>query len=680
MLFYRNIYRKYMLNITGFFLKDKRDRDTDTCKHDGKVYRASEKKLYIPLNISIYAITKSIHKYKGISYMTKTDLQLFLDKIQKHLTPDMFIYDKTDKGVLNTKMFMFKNCTLYLNVGDCISTDSQSEIHEYHSWFPLLSIVPNVNKIHELSQHLSNVCTFKNFEIEYSSIVKNIKAELNDKIVTEYRDDGYITQWPKSDDLGDFEAFNKVIYECVCSYINHLDIRSVYNEFKSMHKAFFSFITLLSNYYLNIPFHCLPQRLKIVSNNRVTLKKDNIFYTINFKEGLDSHEVKVEILDYETFNYHTGYMNINDDIHKQYELIDKFFADHNPYAFTETFEAQKDARNNLENAINSYVKEKYDIYFNVSVEIPNDHKIYGGESNEFDILVVSDHLTHMRQAIADDIDEYAEQTLDNIPCKVKTMSFKEYQIYKLKNGIHKWRVIPKCLYDNDDYKFIENSDLPYDIYRPEDKSKAILYRNNILCLNLGYLNYDGPQTDPQYINRKLLPLAYIDTNSLFNYMTPICSNIENTIDAKDVYTRYTYTQHNKLVLDKINAIDVDMLYSTISKAVPKLIFFVNYVFHRLITEHLECGDFKISLIDSKNIELSYRFITKDVKQSFCLKHEAAVIEISTTLTGHDAYHDLLTIESFTDYDRCYNNMMDIFNNLLKDTKKITSLIFSPDDN
>ena len=672
------------MNITGFFLKDKRDRDTDNFKHDEKVYRSSEKKLHIPLNISIYANTKPIYKSKGISYMTKTDVQLFLDKIQKRLTPDMFIYDKTDKGVLNTKMFMFKNCTLYLNVGDCISTDSQSEMHEQHSWFPyswfpLLSIIPNVNKIHELRQHLSNVRTFKNFEIEYSSIVKNIKAELNDKIITEDRDDGYITQWSKSDDLEDFEAFNKVVYECVCSYINHLDIRSVYNEFKSMHKAFFSFITLLSNYYLDI-MNLLPQRLKIVSNNRVTLKKDNIFYTINFKEGLDSHDIKVEILDYETFNYHIGYMNIDDDIHKQYEIVDKFFTDYNPYAFTATFEAQKDARNNLENAVNSYVKEKYDIYFNVSVEIPNDHKIYGGKSNGFDILVVSDHLTYIRRAAGNDIFKYAEQTLGNIPFKVKTMSFKEYQIYKLKNGIHKWRVIPKRLYDDDDYKFIENSDLPYDIYRPEDKSKAILYRNNILCLNLGYLNYDGPQTDPQYINRKLLPLAYIDTNSLFNYMTPICSNIENTIDTKDLHARYTYTQHNELLLDKINAIDVDMLYSIISKTVPKLIFFVNYVFHRLITEHHECSDFKISLINSENIELSYRFITKGVKQSFCLKHEAAVIEISTTLTGHDAYHDLLTIESFTDYNRCYNNMMNIFNNLLKDTKKITSLIFSPDNN
>lgn len=669
------------MNITGFFLKDKRDRDTDNCKHGGKVYRASEKKLHIPLNISIYAITKSIHKYKGISYMTKTDVQLFLDKIQKHLTPDMFIYDKTDKGVLNTKMFMFKNCTLYLNVGDYISTDSQYEIHEQHSWFPLLVIVPNVNKIHVVHQYLSNVWTFKNFEIEYSSIVKNIKAELNDKIVTEYRDDGYITQWSKSDDLSDFETFNKVIYECVCSYINHLDIRSVYSEFKSMHKAFFSFITLLSNYYLESPFYIPPHRLKIVSNDRVTLKKGNIFYTINFKEGSDYHDVTVEILDYRTFNYHTGYMNISDDIYKQNELIKKFFSDYNPDTFSEMFKEQKstteytnfqmtqDAKNNLENAINSYVKEKYDIYFNISVEIPNDHKIYGGKSNEFDILVVSDHLTYIRRAVGNDIFKYVEKTIDNIPCKVKTMSFKEYQIYKLKNGIHKWRVIPKCLYDDDDYKFIENSDLPYDIYRPEDKSKAILYRNNILCLNLGYLNYDGPQTDTQYINRKLLPLAYIDTNSLFNYMTPICSNIENTIDNKDFHARYTYTQHNELLLDKINAIDVDMLYSIISKTIPKLIFFVNYVFHRLSTEHLECGDFKISLIDSKNIELSYRFITKDVKQSFCLKHEAAVIEISTTLTGHDAYHDLLTIESFTDYNRCYNNMMNIFNNLLKDTKK-----------
>ena len=287
-------------------------------------------------------------------------------------------------------------------------------------------------------------------------------------------------------------------------------------------------------------------------------------------------------------------------------------------------------RSQIEKKLQTYVKEKYGVYYNIVVHLSSG--IYQKFSKDLIIFILYDEeLFNIKTIISHSVKPLCRTLLSDIGYDIRyairNLSFFNYYKLEFQNKIFKNIPIPDEFFDINDLCIDndDNSQLMCD-YKSTD---TFLLRNDLLCLNVGYMKYMYKYRPlEEFSNRKLFPLLHINL-SKFSDIQPIYCNLKQftpSDSSDDHVLEYIDTQSNY-----INKIDVSELYNTLKRINPQMLFFFNYLFHEIYNIEPDICKFEIKTFGDKEISFSCKNHSKWKNVNISLSFDKNSTEITANV-------------------------------------------------
>lgn len=310
-------------------------------------------------------------------------------------------------------------------------------------------------------------------------------------------------------------------------------------------------------------------------------------------------------------------------------------------------------RSSLEFKLQDYVRKQCGVYCNIVVECSSNES--KDDKSDFTIIVIYYPNSCNPELICKSIYDHVlnfDMSM-NREFNIEYMTYLEYYMRDFNNILVKTTFIPNNLFDVNDRAFSS-----MDIIGNSD-NKAFIYKDNILYLNTGYVEYSHKYQDlNRYSDRKLFPLFYM--------------NFTN-IDGKfwNIYNKINYINTD---------IDIEYLYSWIKLLKLEMLFFFTYLFHRINDKYIEYHDkdksyicnshiydneFKVNMlfddkINDYKIELSYKEIDNNYRISLQLLfiEKSNEIKVIITYDNRIIFHKFLITSNILEYDIQIANIFD----------------------
>lgn len=295
-------------------------------------------------------------------------------------------------------------------------------------------------------------------------------------------------------------------------------------------------------------------------------------------------------------------------------------------------------RSQLEKKLQTYVKEKYGIYYNIVVNLSSG--IYRKFSEDLIIFILYDQDIFNLGTISNDVRSLYETLLSDIDYDIRDISFFDYYKLEFQNKIFKTIPIPDEFFDINDVCIDDDDGRSMFDYK---FTNTFLFQNNLLCLNTGYMEYPYKCKPLEELsNRKLFPLLHINL-SQFSDIQPIYCNLKQFTpsDSGDNHVlKYINTQSKY-----INKIDVNELYNSLKQINPQMLFFFNYLFHTIHNIELDLCIFKINTPNDKEISFSCKNRSKWKNINISLSFDknsteiTAIIELDNRVIDYSGIRD-----------------------------------------